>query len=213
MKIWKKYIDHLLKGRWHIHTIYTDGKNNVSEYCKRAVELDVPLVAFTEHVRKDLDFDFNDLLNDIEKAKKEFDLIILSGVEAKVLNEGDLDVEDRILKEVDYSIFAFHSFPKDIDLYKRCLEKIIKNDQINTWAHPGLFLEKYGLRLPESELIEIFKLMRKYDVLLEINRKYNLPPRTWLQLAEQYDVQKVVGNDVHCIEDLEIEKNGNSSSV
>ena len=84
----------------------------------------------------------------------------------------------------------------------------MKNDYINTWAHPGLFLEKYRFRLPENDLIEIFKLMRKYDVLLEINRKYNLPPRTWFQLAEQYDVQKVVGNDVHSIEDLEIENDG-----
>ncbi len=134
MKTWKKYIDYLLKGRWHIHTIYTDGKTNVSEYCKKAVELNVPLLAFTEHVRKNLDYDFNDLLDDIEKAREEFDLIILSGVEAKVLADGDLDVEDWILKEVDYSIFAFHSFPKDIDLYKKCLEYILKNDYINRVA-------------------------------------------------------------------------------
>ena len=72
--------------------------------------MNVPLLAFTEHVRKNLDYDFNDLLDDIEKAREEFDLIILSGVEAKVLADGDLDVEDWILKEVDYSIFAFHSF-------------------------------------------------------------------------------------------------------
>jgi DNA polymerase (family 10)/putative hydrolase len=202
MKIWKKYIDYLLEGRWHIHTIYTDGKSNVSEYCKKAVELDVPLLAFTEHVRKDLDYDFNNLLDDIEKAREEFDMIILSGCEAKVLPDGDLDVEDWILKEVEYSIFAFHSFPKDIDLYLKCLKNVLKIECINTWAHPGLLLENYDLRLPENELIEIFKLMRKYDVLFEINRKYSTPPKTWFNVAEKYGVKKVVGNDIHCLEDF-----------
>ena len=202
MKIWKKYIDNLLEGKWHIHTIYTDGKNDVSEYCKRAVELDVHLLAFTEHVRKNLDYDFNTLLDDIEKAKEEFDLIILSGCEAKVLPDGELDVEDWILKEVDYPIFAFHSFPNDIDLYMKCLKKALKSKYINTWAHPGLSLQNQGLRLPENELIEIFKLMSKYDVLLEINTKYNMPPGTWVHVAEKYDVRKVIGNDIHSIEEL-----------
>jgi DNA polymerase (family 10)/putative hydrolase len=85
MKTWKKYVDYLLEGEWHIHTNYTDGKNTVFEYCEKAVEIGIPLLAFTEHVRKELTYDFNQFLNEIEEAREEFDLIILSGCEAKVL--------------------------------------------------------------------------------------------------------------------------------
>ena len=202
MKIWKRYINYLNNGEWHIHTNYTDGNNSIVEYCQKATEKGIPLLAFTEHVRKELGYDFNAFLDEIEKAREEFDLIILSGCEAKVLPNGELDVERWILKEVDYPIFAFHSFPKDIDLYISCLKEILMNGHINTWAHPGVFLAKYGLKLAENDEIEIFKLMRKHDVLFEINRKYKVISNTWLDLAEKYGVNKVNGNDIHSLDDF-----------
>ena len=203
MKTWKKYIDYLLKGEWHIHTKYTDGKNNVFEYCKKAVELEIPLLVFTEHVRKNLNYDFSSFLNDIEKVREEFDLIILSGCEAKVLPNGELDAEEWILKEANCPIFAFHSFPEDIDLYMKCLKNVLKNKYVNAWAHPGAFLLKHGLELLGKELIKIFKLMGEQDVLLELNGKYGTPPERWINIAREYNVRKVKGSDVHCIEDLE----------
>lgn len=204
MKIWKKYIDYLLEGEWHIHTSYTDGKNSVHEYCEKATELKIPLLAFTEHVRKNLNYDFNNFLNDIEKAREEFDLIILSGCEAKVLQNGELDVEEKILKDIDYPVFAFHSFPGDIDLYIESLKSVLRNKYVNTWAHPGIFLLRHNLEIPEKELIEIFGLMGRYGVLLEVNKKYKVPFRVWFDIAEKYNVKIVTGNDIHSIENLEI---------
>ena len=212
MKIWKRHIDYLLEGEWHIHTNYTDGKSAVFEYCEKAVEIGIPLLAFTEHVRKDLDYDFNSFLGEIEKVRDEFDLIVLSGCEAKVLPDGELDVEEWILREVDYPIFAFHSFPKDVDLYMKCLKNVLKNKYVNTWAHPGAFLLRRGLELPEKELIKIFKLMGEQDVLLEMNRKYGVPSEKWVSVARRYNVRLVKGSDVHCIADLEIERNSRSDN-
>jgi len=209
MKIWKKYIDYLLEGEWHIHTSYTNSKGGVLEYCEKAAKLGIPLLAFTEHVRKNLNYDFNNLLNDIEKAREEFDLIILSGCEAKVLPGGELDVEEWILRNVDYPIFAFHSFPRDIDTYIKSLEIALRNKYVNTWAHPGAFLLRHGLELPEKELIKIFRLMKKHSVLLEVNKKYKVPFRAWLDIAEKYNVKTVTGNDIHGIEDLETERQKN----
>jgi len=202
MKTWRKYADYLLDGEWHIHTNYTDGKNSVFEYCKRALEMGIPLLAFTEHVRRELSYDFNQFLADIEKARQEFNLIILSGCEAKVLPDGELDVKQWILKKVDYVIFAFHSFPKDIDLYIESLKSVLRNSYVNAWAHPGEFLSRHDLELPEKDLIEIFKLMREQDVLLEINRKYSVPPEKWVSMARRYNVRMVRGSDVHSTEDL-----------
>lgn len=200
LKKWKKYKDYLEMGCWHVHTNYTDGENSVDEYCLKTVKLKIPLIAFTEHVRKELTYDFNQFLEDIEKARGEFpELIILSGVEAKVLPNGELDVEELILREVDYPIFAFHSFPKDIDLYIESLNSVLRNKYVNTWAHPGAFLLRHGLELPEKELIKIFKLMREQDVLLEINRKYEVPIEKWMSIARRWNVGLVRGDDVHCI--------------
>ena len=202
MKTWEKYSDFLLKGEWHVHTCYTDGKNSIDEYCQKAVDIGLPLIAFTEHVRKDLDYDFHSFLNDIEIAKEKYNLIILSGCEAKVLPDGKLDVSDDILKEIDYPIFAFHSFPKDIDLYFESLKKVLKNKYVNSWAHPGAFLIKNGLELSEEQLIYIFYVMNKMDVLLEINIKYQVPSETWKNLSSKFGVKFVKGSDVHNVEHL-----------
>lgn len=201
MKAWKKHEDLLSRGEWHIHTKYTDGNDDIMDYCRRAEETGIPLVAFTEHVRKDLEYDFNTFLNDIDDARGEFDLIILSGCEAKVLPDGSLDVEEHILAEVDYPIFAFHSFPSDLELYVECLKIILKNKYVNTWAHPGTLSSRH-IDLSKDDLEEIFMLMKEREVLLEANRKYDLPKRHWLDLAEKCDVRMVRGSDIHRVEDM-----------
>jgi len=202
MKIWKYYSQYLLSGEWHIHTNYTDGDNSIDDYCKKAVELGIPLVAFTEHVRQNLSYDFNDYLEDIENAREQYDLIILSGCEAKVLPNGSLDVDYSILEQVDYPIFAFHSFPEDISVYLDALYDILVVPYVNTWAHPGLFLENSGLALSEGELSQIFKVLKKNEILIELNRKYDAPPNAWINLARQYGVNFVRGSDCHCIEEF-----------
>ena len=203
MKTWQEYKDYLMLGNWHIHTNFTDGKNTVMEYCKEAIKKKIPLIAFTEHVRRELTYDFNLLLDEIEKARREFpNLIILSGCEAKVLPDGTLDVNDEIIKKVDYAVMAYHSFPKDKELYLKTLKKAIKNPFVNAWVHPGLFLKKTGFELKDEELNEVFGLMKEHEVLLEINKKYDLPPKHWIEQAKKMGVLLVRGNDTHSINEL-----------
>jgi DNA polymerase (family 10)/putative hydrolase len=201
-RIWREHAALLHAGEWHVHTSYTDGSAGVLEYCRRAEALKIPLIAFTEHVRRNLTYDFGSFLSDIEAARDKFDLIILSGCEAKVLAGGDLDVETEILGEVDYPIFAFHSFPADLDLYLQSLKAVLKSRRVNAWAHPGLFLARNGLNLADEDLRDLLRIMREHDVLLEINAKYQLPPQEWLHLAERLGVKTVRGSDVHHLEAL-----------
>lgn len=201
MKNWMNYIDYLSSAEWHIHTKYSDGKNDIMDYCQKAVEIHLPLVAFTEHVRRSLSYDFSQFLQDIKEAREKFDIVILSGCEAKVMPNGELDVDEQVLKAVDYPIFSFHSFPDDLELYIKCLKSVLKNPYVNTWAHPGTLSSK-KIDLPESELAEIFSLMKDREVLLEMNRKYGLPKERWVMMAKRYGVKAVKGSDVHRIEDL-----------
>ncbi len=200
MKIWRGYEPLLMKGEWHVHTLYTDGVDTVMELCKTANDLHIPLIAFTEHVRRDLDYDFWDLMEDIEKARNEFDMIILSGCEAKVLPGGDLDVDEDILVHVDYPIFAFHSFPPNVDEYLLSLRSAIRNRFVNAWAHPGLFLTWSGESLSKDEVRDVFRLMIEKDVLLELNSKYSLPTAEWLEWAREMGVRLVRGGDIHTMD-------------
>jgi DNA polymerase (family 10)/putative hydrolase len=202
MKVWKRYRKFLLAGEWHIHTHYTDGRNSVSEYCRSASELGIPLVAFTEHVRKKLDYNFDAFIEDIERARDEFDLIILSGCEAKVLPDGNLDVSEEILTMVDYPVFSYHSFPPDSDLYLQSLRNVLNNKYVNAWAHPNALMDIRGMHISDENLKGVFQCMKENDILLERNQKYGVPDPAWMAMANSYEICLVRGSDCHGIEEM-----------
>ena len=204
MKTWTQYTHLLSTGEWHIHTNYTDGKSTIHEYCERAELLGIPLLAFTEHVREKLNYDFNDFLSEIDTARDNYTPIILSGCECKVLPGGELDVDPSILTAVDYPIIGFHSFPEDIELYYTSLKSALRNPHIETWAHPGLFSRKINYSFELEKLKEIYSIMKENRVALEINKKYHVPPTTWLHLAKEYKIGLIRGSDVHHTNELSV---------
>jgi putative hydrolase len=178
------------------------------EYARKADNLHIPLIAFTEHVRKDLTYNFDEFLKQIDIARKKFPaLTILSGCEAKVLPDGSLDCLQEVLKEVDYRLFAFHSFPADVELYLNALRNVIQSGKCDAWTHPGLFFKKNpALCLSDEQLKAIFRLVERNNILIEMNKKYNLPPQHWLNIIKSVadKILFVYGTDVHNIQMLSI---------
>ncbi len=203
MKRWKKYEKYLLCGDWHIHTNYTDGKNTIFEYCKQAEKNGLELIAFTEHVRKDLTYNFEDFISDIYSAKDMFDLVIIGGCEAKVLDlEGGLDVSKDVLKNCEVVLGAFHSFGyRGKEYYLTALCNMLKNPDVDIWAHPMRYAERTNLTLtkPELHLISIMSL--KYEVLIEKNTKYSIDKK-FLKIASATGCRFVYGGDAHDISEL-----------
>lgn len=202
MKVWERYSEYLQTGEWHIHTSYTDGKNTIEEYCMRAVQLGVPLIAFTEHVRKNLTYNFDQFLSDIQVARETYDLIILSGCEAKVLPNGTPDADHDILSKVDYPIFSYHSFPPDPGLYLDTLHMIIQNPFVNAWAHPASFFRGFGIDLSSVDLESIYEELNRFNVLVEINKKYDQVFPALNALVERYEGGRVRGSDCHTVDQL-----------
>lgn len=213
---WEKHRKFLMTGHWHIHTTFTDGDSSVMEYSQKAADLHIPLIAFTEHVRKDLTYDFNEFLEQINTARQTFsELVILSGCEAKVLPDGLLDCPQWILDKTDYRLFAFHSFPADVEVYFSALCKVIQSGRCDAWAHPGIFFnENPTLFLPDEKLKAIFRLIESDNILVERNTKYHLPPLRWLEIIERMaaNIQFVYGGDVHNIEMLSVPDNSFTSA-
>lgn len=142
MKIDQLLHNYSFWGEWHVHTDYTDGRSSVIDYTSLAHELNIPTVAFTEHVSVECSYDYDNLLTDIEMAREKYpDMNILSGFEAKVLPDGTLNCPDSILEKADLKIFAFHSFPQNKEKYMLAIREVISNYELDVWAHPGLFLK------------------------------------------------------------------------
>lgn len=203
MKRWAGYAKYLSQGDWHVHTNYTDGKNTIFEYCKQAEKNGLELIAFTEHVRKDLTYKFEDFISDIYSAKDVFDLVVIGGCEAKVLDlEGGLDVSEDVLKNCEVVLGAFHSFGyHGKEHYLNALCNMLKNPDVDIWAHPMQYAKRNNLSLTEQELHLISILSLKYDVLIEKNMKYGINKK-FLKIASAAGCRFVHGSDAHEICDL-----------
>lgn len=202
----KKYQDHFASGAWHVHTNYTDGKSSVDQYCRKAMDNKIPLIAFTEHVWKELNYDFDQFVGDIETAREQYpSLIILSGCEAKVIDlEGNLDVTAATLSQCDIVIGVFHSFiHSDKTNYLTALTNMLKNQKADLWGHPTLFAREKGFTLTTSEITEILNVCKEYGMIIEKNLRYSLPDTDFLDLAKKQDVPVINSGDFHSSTELD----------
>ena len=194
---------------FHIHTHHTDGSSSVREYMEFASMKGIETVIFTEHVRKNLDYDFDALVFDIEKAHREFPGVEpVLGVEAKILPGGGLDISPYVIEKASVICIACHSFPSDIELFLSVMEDIFSNrykDKIRVWVHPGMFFRKHRHLINREDFKErvtrLVETVNRHSVYGENNLKYNLPGAIFpVSLFKSC----ITGTDAHSIEDLQI---------
>lgn len=187
-----------------MHTNYTDGAASIFEYLKKAKENKLALIAFTEHVRRKMNYKFDDLISEVYSYKDKFDIQILIGCEAKVLDlDGNLDVSDEILEKCEIVLGAFHGFePRQKEPYLIALKNMLKNPDVDIWAHPTLFCLKNNFSLDLDEIKEIGKLCLKHDILIEKNLKYNIPDPEFLNVVTSLGCSIVLGSDAHNTNEL-----------
>lgn len=204
MKKWKKYEHYLRFGDFHVHTNYTDGKNTVFEYCEQAVKNRLEIIVFSEHVRRKLDYNFDDFVSDVFSAKDKFDLEVLVGCEAKVVDvEGTLDISKEILEKCEIVLGTFHKFEPPLkDEYLAALTNMITKPDVDIWAHPTLYAIKNGFTLTEEDIYRISKLCANNDILIEKNMKHNVPSKKFQAIASSLKCRFVNGSDAHQINEL-----------
>ncbi|MBI3300478.1 MAG: PHP domain-containing protein [Deltaproteobacteria bacterium] len=203
MKRWQAYSKDLLCGDWQVHTTWSDGKNSILEYCAEARRQGLRLIAFTEHVRRELRYDFWAYVREVEEARRRFpDLQILAGCEAKVLSpQGELDAPADVLERSNIVLGAFHSFAHP-ERYLEALEAMLCNPWVDIWAHPTLYARKHGLVLTEHEEERLVRLCRDKQVLIEFNGKYSLPGPSLREKVKALGAPYVYGSDAHSVAEL-----------
>jgi DNA polymerase (family 10)/putative hydrolase len=203
MKRWEAYRSELLAGDWQVHTTWSDGKNSIVEYCIEARKKGLRLIAFTEHVRRELRYDFWAYTREVAEARKQFpDLILLAGCEAKVLNrQGDLDAPLDVLEKADVVLGAFHSFAEP-EHYVEALEAMLRNPYVDSWAHPTLYAHKRGIVLTDEQEERLIRLCMEQQVLVEFNGKYDLPRPAMREKVKTLGASYVYGSDAHSAAEL-----------
>jgi histidinol phosphatase-like PHP family hydrolase len=209
MKRWRRYENLLQEGDWHVHSNYVDGNHSIDEICREAQKRGLKLINICEHVRRELDYDYSSLLNEIITSRTAYSLVILAGAEAKVLDTfGSLDVPDDLARSCDVLTGVFHSFaPATKQDYLLALHAMLKDPLVDIWGHPMRWLADKGFELNDIDVVDVIDLCIQYDVLIEYNLKYKVPSDKFLRIAYAKGAKIVVGSDAHGIDAIADEVN------
>lgn len=195
---------------FHLHTNYTDGLNSIEDYFCYASKNKVKTIVFTEHVTKNIKYNFDDFYNEIKRIENEFKSInAVVGVESKIFPNGSIDIPDNILPKIDLLCFACHSFPDDINLYAKAFKKVFADARwkslVRVWVHPGRFIQRIGL---STQNIDIFHglLNTAVDegVFIENNLKQEISLKN--VIGSMPSECQVIGHDAHSVSELEAQK-------
>ena len=147
----------MLLGDYHTHTTYTHGTSTIEENVQQAETLGLKEIAITEHSYKGHNhIKSGDLLRmreNIEKIRDKYSPKILLGIEANLMSrDGDIDIPDEELKDLDLVVLGFHRFSK------------VKPKEFFKFVLPNLLRKKPTKKQIETNTQAYLKAMDKHRV-------------------------------------------------
>ena len=195
-----------LKEDHHIHTNYNDHSSvnlTIKNVIKEAERKGLELIALTEHVRKNSEW-ISKYLNEISEYKEKTKVKVVTGFEAKIMEDGSIDCREDIAR--DYFIIAsFHTKYYDKTVWTNALKKAIENKYINVIGH---LAPESSFQLDTKEIEEFAKLINKHKKIVEVNAKYKRPPENWIKVFIKNGVMFHLGSDAHSLNEI-----GNYESI
>ena len=195
-----------LQGDVHMHTVETDGRNTIEEMAEAAKAHGYKYMAITDH-SKNLAFanglDDTRALAHIQKIREANGRIdgitIFAGIEVDILADGDLDLSDDVLAQMDVVIASVHSvFNQEPAKMTERLLKAIGNPNTSIVGHPTGRLQ---LRRDayQFDMDAVLTAAAKRRVAMELN---SYPDRldlndVHLRQAKQRGVKIVINTDSH----------------
>lgn len=191
----------------HTHTVASGhAYNTINEMAHAAAEAGLEILGITEHSRTMPgtchEFYFQNLKNACRRIEG---VELCLGVELNIISyNGDVDMEESLLKEMDVAIASIHNnigYTSGTEAENtKAIVGAIKNPLINIIGHPD------DSRVPLN-YEEIVAASKEYGTLLEINNSSLTPgsfradpeknDRKMLELCKQFHVPVIIGSDAH----------------
>jgi DNA polymerase (family 10) len=202
-----------IRGDLHMHTEATDGRDTIRQMAEAAILRGLTYIAITDHSKN---LAMTNGLDDARalahvKRIREVDaemqgrIRILPGIEVDILAEGQLDLDDSTLAQMDIVVASVHSrFDQPIEQMTDRILRAIENPHTRILGHPTgrkvLKRDAYAVHIDT-----ILKRAAELGVAVEHNAS---PARSDLndlnlRLAKQHGCKIVVDTDAHATEELD----------
>jgi DNA polymerase (family 10) len=196
-----------IRGDVHMHTNATDGRNTIREMADAAIARGYEYIAITDHSKN---LAMTNGLDDeralahiarIREVEKELEgkIRIFPGIEVDILGDGQLDLSDEVIAQMDVVIASVHSLfnqPED-EMTARVL-RAIENPYVRILGHPTgrLLLRREAFQI---NLGAVLLRASELGVAMEHNAypdRLDLCARD-LRLAKELGCKIVVNTDSH----------------
>jgi len=206
-----------IKGDFHVHTDWSDGRDSIEAMALAAKALGYQYLAVTDHsggraIAHGLDVErlMQQILEIRELNQKISGIHIFSGIEVDIRADGSLDMPDELLVELDIVVAAVHSgMNQSQEQMTRRIIRAMENPNVDILAHPTCRLLP-GREPVAVDMEAIFQAAARTNTMLEIN---GMPSRLDLKdihayRARELGVKLVIGTDAHSAEHLEFMRFG-----
>ena len=202
-----------IRGDLHMHTEATDGRDTIRQMAEAAIARGLTYIAITDH-SKNLamtnGLDDARALAHIQRirevdAEMQGRIRILPGIEVDILAEGQLDLDDSTLAQMDIVVASVHSrFDQPVEQMTDRILRALENPNTRILGHPTgrkvLKRDPYALHIDT-----VLKRAGELGVAVEHNAS---PARAdlndlHLRLAKEHGCKIVVDTDAHSTEELD----------
>jgi DNA polymerase (family 10) len=210
-----------IRGDVHMHTVATDGRNTIREMAEAALARGYSYIAITDHSKnlamtnglddaramehvariREVDREFSEM----EKVTNRQQIRVLAGIEVDILGDGELDLSDEVLAEMDVVIASVHTlFNQPLEEMTARVLRAIESPYVRVLGHPtGRMLlrrEAYAI-----DIARVLKAAASAGVAVEHNANPNrldLNDRD-LRMAKEAGCKIVVNTDAHHTSEME----------
>ncbi|MGC1300686.1 MAG: DNA polymerase/3'-5' exonuclease PolX, partial [Alloacidobacterium sp.] len=196
-----------IRGDVHMHTDATDGKNTIREMAEAAAARGYEYIAITDHSKNlAMTFGLDDerALEHMQRIREvneamEGRIRILTGIEVDILSDGDLDLSNEVLAQMDVVIASVHSlFNQPEEQMTERVLRALENPNTRILGHPTgrLLLRREAYKL---NLQQILGRAAELGVAVEHNAypdRLDLCDRD-LRLAKELGCKISINTDSH----------------
>jgi DNA polymerase (family 10) len=201
-----------IRGVFHVHSTWSDGRASLEDMIAAAQKLGWEYVGISDHSKSaayahGLSEDrVAQQAKEIESLRKKYKIQIFWGTECDILKDGSLDYSDKILAHYDFVIASVHSnFTLSETEQTQRISKALKNKYVKILGHPTgrLLLEREGYAVDQGEVLNAAS---SEGVAVELNASPHRFDLDWrmLPLAREKGVKISINPDAHSIEGLQV---------
>jgi DNA polymerase (family 10) len=201
-----------LRGTFHCHTTWSDGRNTLEEMVAAAKRLGLKYLGIADHSQSLMVA--NGLsVERVRKQQAEIDALnaklkgfkVFKGTECDILADGSLDFDDDVLATFDYVVASVHThFQQTEEEMTARIVQALAHPRVTMLGHATgrLLLRREGYKV---NLETVLQAAAKHGKMIEINAHPMRLDLDWVHCkrARALGVKLVINPDAHSTGDLE----------